>query len=188
MDESQFRKGIRSQDPAAWAELHRRHASQLLRRARSIVSRGGDADDAMGEVWLLAYREAKRYDPSRPPLPWLSKICLRACLTQNRRWSRFLGRPLAGDPEAPPLRTERGHRAAREALRAAIRTLPQRPREVLALRFLFGLSTRDTALVLHLRPSSVRQHAARGAIRLSKGRTAPEFDAWMDILQDEEQL
>lgn len=50
----------------------------------------------------------------------------------------------------------------RQTLRAALRSLPKRQREVIALRYLLGLSEKEVAEMLDISPGTVKTHVRRG--------------------------
>lgn len=58
----------------------RSHALRMLRVPE-------DADDAVQDTFLKAYRALYSFDPGRPVLPWLIRICTNCCidLIRNRR-------------------------------------------------------------------------------------------------------
>jgi RNA polymerase sigma-70 factor (ECF subfamily) len=59
---------------------YRRYAPQLRSAARRIVGNREDADDAIQEAFLAAYRAFARYDGT-DPYPWLHRIATRKALT-----------------------------------------------------------------------------------------------------------
>lgn len=68
--------------------------------------------------------------------------------------------------------------AIRMALVAALRALPRRQREAIALRYLGGLSEREVADALHVSPGTVKTHLHRGiaALRAQLGADTEELD------------
>jgi RNA polymerase sigma-70 factor (ECF subfamily) len=64
--------------------------------------------------------------------------------------------------------------ALRLALAAALRALPRRQREVIALRYLAGLNEGEVAAALGISPGSVRTHIHRGLTAL-RARLDPRF-------------
>ena len=88
---------------------------------------------------------------------------------------RLAAEPASGDaapsPEAALLSDEE-----KEALYGALLRLGERDRLVLGYRFLLGLSERETAAALEIRPGTVKSRTARGLARLrvllAEGATA----------------
>ena len=60
--------------------------------------------------------------------------------------------------------------ARREACRVAIEDLPDREREVVTLRYLFALPTKDIASLLNTSGNAVDQALVRGIERLKRAR------------------
>lgn len=142
-----------------------------LRRATASLLRGPmDPDDALGQTWFQAYKYAASYDPEMPPYSWLVSICTRVCLTQRGRfaglWERI--RRLAGSrPEGYVLDDARID--VEPAIHRALARLPAADREVLTMRYLFGLSSNEVAAVLDASSAAVRQRVLRALKRLADG-------------------
>lgn len=179
IDEVQFREGVRAGDPAAWTELYRRHAHGLARMARRVLASHMDADDAAAEAWLRGYTSAARYDPGRSPYPWLSEICLNVCLSVRRRSRGTETFPGAIEHPAGHEVADESPGEGRDALWAAVASLPSRPKEVVLLRFMYCLPCSEIARVLHVRENTVHQNLARGVAGLREGRSAPELALWL---------
>jgi RNA polymerase sigma factor (sigma-70 family) len=62
----------------------------------------------------------------------------------------------------------------RLALNAALRSLPRRQRQAIALQYLADLSPADVAAVLHISPGSVKTHVHRGLASL-RARLGPNL-------------
>jgi len=124
--EAAFRERLSRQDPAAWNLLASRYQADLIRIAQHFAVGCVDPRNAVGETWLRAFQSARSYDPSRPPLPWLVRICRNVYIDQCRHlgcvrtgWGGFealaapeLARGGGGDPR-PPLRLAAAYDAAR---------------------------------------------------------------------------
>lgn len=162
MDDDTFRQGIRDRDPDVWARLTERYHAVFRRLARRILGVGMDVENAVAEMWYRALRSARRYDASRPPYPWLARICVRTCLNQRKRELRIVhddGEPQGVADPSPP-------GEAREALRDALGALPRRQREVIALRYLFGVSVLEIARLIGRQRKCVEKRITRGLRRL----------------------
>src|SRR5262245_6552469 len=171
--EKQFREGIRARDPACWARLFDTYWEPLYRQVRVLLPVRLDSENALGEVWLRALKAARRYDPSRPPFPWLARICVNVCLNVRRHERRL--RFLSLDPEGPASSGDALRGADRDALRGALRELPRRQAEVLALRFVFGVEPSEIAALLALEESSVKKHLLRGVQSLRELQGTPSL-------------
>ena len=147
-----------------------RYQQPALRVAYAVA--GPDAEDAVQEAFVKAYRSIGRFRPGAPFRPWVLRIVVNEA--RNRRRSagrrerlvlRVAGGRTSGDaapsPEDAVLAGER-HRV----LAAALSTLPDRDREVLALRWFAGLSEAEMATLLECRAGTVKSRLARALARL----------------------
>jgi len=168
-----------------WPELHA-HCYRLLGSVH-------DADDALQDALLRAWRGLPRFDGRRPLRPWLYKIATNVCLDliarRPRRWlPADYGPPGGSGPEqapavwvepypdqqlglpdgcaSPEARYEQ-REAVELAFIAALQHLPAQQRAVLILRDVLGFSASEAAGVLETTPTSVHSalQRARQTIR-----------------------
>jgi RNA polymerase sigma-70 factor (ECF subfamily) len=131
-----------------------------------------EADDAVQDAFVKAYRALGRFRSGSPFRPWLLAIV--ANEARNRRRSAGRRAQLAiragamdasggaaPSPEAAALDHER-----RTELLAALERLPEEHREVLTCRYLLDLSEAETGAALGLRPGTVKSRTSRGLERL----------------------
>ncbi len=147
-------------DPDAFALLYRRY---LHRIHAFTVRRCGDrhlADDITALVFERAWKNIHRVEVGPAGLgPWLYRIAANEVSThfrRNGRKERALER-LAGAPvslAADPADTV-NLRLDLESLRAALDRIPARHHEVIALRYLAGLSPQETAEAMGTTPQVV---------------------------------
>jgi RNA polymerase sigma-70 factor, ECF subfamily len=141
----------------------------LIRRVYAYVAYrvgdGPDAEDVTSEVFERALRYRSSYDPGRgEPLPWLIGIA-RRCID---------GRPLlpivAGSVPSEEAGLDDFEAAAvdRLTLAAAMSTLDQRSRELLALRYGADLSARQIGNILGLQTNAVEVALHRALARLRR--------------------
>jgi RNA polymerase sigma-70 factor, ECF subfamily len=139
----------------------------LIRRVYAYVAYrvgdGPDAEDVTSEVFERAIRYRSTYDPARgAPLPWLIGIA-RRCI-DSRRLTPVPGGAVGseaidtGDLEAAAVE--------RLTLAAAISTLDQRSRELVALRYGADLSARQIGPLLGLQTNAVEVALHRALARL----------------------
>ena len=155
---------------AAYEELVRRHQSVALRAAALIA--GADAPDAVQEAFVKAHVALVRFRADAPFRPWLLRIVANEARNARRAAGRrgTLAVRLAAErgpgdaaqsPEATLLSYE-----DKQRLYDALLSLGERERLVLGYRFLLGLSERETAAALEIRPGTVKSRTARGLGRL----------------------
>jgi RNA polymerase sigma-70 factor (ECF subfamily) len=143
--------------------LYAKHApavkAYILRRARSSV-----ADDLVAEVFVVCWR---RFDEIPvDPLPWLLGVARRALSTQRRTEQRgtALHARLAGAASALSV----AQTPTEPALSGALARLPEQDRELLLLIAWEELSVAQAAVVLDVRPGTVRVRLHRARRRLTK--------------------
>ncbi|HEY1016440.1 MAG TPA: sigma-70 family RNA polymerase sigma factor [Herpetosiphonaceae bacterium] len=130
-------------------------------RLRDIAA----ADDLTAQIFERVLRNFHRYRPERAPFPvWLWTIARRAVQTYAARQRLIRWLPLAGAAERPS-----GHspeeivlaRLDQQALVAAFATLSAREQDLVALKFVGGLTNRQIAAVAGLSESNVGTIVAR---------------------------
>jgi RNA polymerase sigma-70 factor, ECF subfamily len=154
-----------------------------------------DPSDVVQETLAEAAAQLSRYLQERPlPFyPWLRQMAQRRLIDLNRRHVQArrrtvtreeavgglpdqsalaLAERLFGRTSSPSARLHRQER--RDRVRAAFASLPEADREVLILRILEGLPTRETAAVLAMSEVAVRSRQVRALERL-KARLGPDF-------------
>jgi len=162
-----LRRGIRNCDMAAWERFALDYHVTLCRQAARILPRHMDPEDAAGETWRRALAAARTYDPRRSPYPWLARICVNVCLEQRRRERRSI-RWLAG------FRAERCGRPRSQPpseaseVNQALLELTPREREIITLRYVFNVSPDEIAILLRMKPETVRRTRRRGMAHLRK--------------------
>ena len=181
-EEARLVERLRARDEEAYEELVRRFGARLLATARHFLPRTEDAQDAVQEAFLSAFRGLDRFRGGCRLSTWLHRIVVNAALMKLRGASR---RPETPIEDYLPRFDETGHHAApveewnvspegallsretSERVRAAIEALPVSYRAVLVLRDIEELSTEETAQVLSLTRTAVkvRLHRARLALR-----------------------
>jgi RNA polymerase sigma-70 factor (ECF subfamily) len=146
--------------------LFREHAAAVHAYARRRTD-GASADDAVGEVFGIAWRRIA--EVPEPALPWLL-ACARRVLANQRRGERRAGalRSRLAANAAPRSAMPEGD----GALRAALSGLRSRDREILLLTAWEGLGPAEAAAVLGCsrRTVAVRLHRARRRLEAALAR------------------
>jgi RNA polymerase sigma factor (sigma-70 family) len=139
----------------------------LLRRVHAYVAYrigpGPEAEDVTGETFARAVRYRESYDAAKgDPLSWLIGIasrCVDDAVAQRR--------PEVGEPPPAPADGELEHRTIEVlTLKTALRRLPPRDRELIALRYGADLTTRELASQLDLEPNAAGVALHRALARL----------------------
>ena len=187
--EQRLLEAARSGDADAFRRLIEAHRAELHAHCYRMLGSPHDADDALQETRLRAWRGLSGFESGRPLRPWLYRIATNVCLdafAKQRprpadrpgpaRWRPGWGQPahartrwLEPYPDAvedgyasPEARYER-HEAVELAFVAALQHLPPRQRAVLILRDVLGFSAREVARCLETTVASVNGALQRAA-------------------------
>jgi RNA polymerase sigma-70 factor, ECF subfamily len=154
------------------------HLDDVYTLARYLLRGASDADDAVQECYLRAFRH---FDTFRggPVKPWLFAILRNVCHAAYAGNVRLVFTAETGEPQAAPMWREDAdtpeqallRRHDSDTMRRLIGELPAEFREVIVLREINDLSYRDIATVIEAPIGTVmsRLARARGLLR----------DAWM---------
>jgi RNA polymerase sigma-70 factor (ECF subfamily) len=170
LEERELVRRARRGDEHAFAELIRMHQEIAFRIAYLIA--GNEAEDAVQDGVLKAWRALGRFRPDAPFRPWLLRIVANEARNRRRSSGRRAALVLraeredvsggaAPSPEAAVLAADE-----RERLLTALETLPDDARLVLACRYLLELSEAETAAALGVRRGTVKSRASRALDRL----------------------
>jgi RNA polymerase sigma-70 factor (ECF subfamily) len=169
------RKAARG-DSDAFGQLIERYGLAARRAARAILRDDDDADDAVQEGMLAAWRAIDRYDPARPFRPWLMRIVVNAALDSRRRSRVRHAEPIVDSLESGGLGPDRRAEAAllRTKLQAGLAALPERQRIALVLFDAEGWGHAEIATALGVPEGTVRSYVfhARRAMRKALGTLA----------------
>lgn len=156
-------------DGDAFGELVERYGLSARRVARAVLGQGDDADDAVQDGFIAAWRAIDRFDQGRSFRPWLMRIVANAALDLLRR--RKVRRATAV-PETIESRGVSPDRAAegsllRDRLKVALLELPERQRIAVVLFDAEGYGHADIAEILGVPEGTVRSYVfhARRALR-----------------------
>jgi len=165
---------LRAGDPDAFETLARRERPRMLAVARRVLRVEADAEDAVQDALIAAYRALPYFQASARLSTWLHRIVVNAALmrlrAQRRRRESLLDD--LGDGERPAELAATFDDASEEAetrtmVRAAIARLPEHYRRVIQLRDLQGCDTATTAAHEGIAPDALkmRLHRARAGLR-----------------------
>lgn len=155
------------------------HLDELYTLARYLMRSASEADDAVQECYLRAFRHFETFRGG-PIKPWLMAILRNVCLATHAGGGRLVyaesddkATPVwHEDAETPEQSVLRRH--ASETMRRLIGELPAEFREVIVLREINELSYRDIAAVIEAPIGTVMSRLARGRELLRKAWLAAE--------------
>ena len=160
-------------DARAFEMLMRRYNRMLFRTARAILRDDAEAEDALQEAYLQAYRSLASFRAEAKLSTWLARIVANEALMRLRKHARradIVPMQSADTPEveqvmetdtdnAPEMRAARGE--MRRLLETQIDALPETYRTVFMLRAVEELSAEETAEVLDIPAATVRTRLFR---------------------------
>jgi RNA polymerase sigma-70 factor (ECF subfamily) len=156
-------------DGDAFGALVDRYGLAARRVARAVLGPGDDADDAVQDGMIAAWRALDRFDSARSFRPWLMRIVANASLDLLRR--RKVRRAVAV-PETVVSGGISADRLAegalvRDRLKGALLELPERQRVAVVLFDAEGYSHAEIAGILGVPEGTVRSYVfhARRALR-----------------------
>jgi RNA polymerase sigma-70 factor (ECF subfamily) len=164
---------VRAGDTHLFEVLIRRYNQRLFRAARAILQNDADAEDAIQQAYLNAYRHLDQFGGRARFSTWLTRIAVYEALSRRRRTrdkpigsgdDEQIERAMsaAPDPERQTYAAELG-----ALLESALATLPRGYRSVFMLREVDGLNTAETAQELGMSEGAVktRLHRARDLLQ-----------------------
>jgi RNA polymerase sigma-70 factor (ECF subfamily) len=174
-------------DPVAFTVMMRRHNQSLYRAARSILKDDAEAEDAVQEAYMQAYRSLGSFRGDAKLSTWLIRIAVNEAIARARKRRRRAEvihldgdavpegeTPEATMNQATPEQPEQSARRAetRRLLENKIDALPDAFRTVFVLRAIEDLSVEETAHTLGIPEATVRSRffRARGLLREALAR------------------
>jgi RNA polymerase sigma-70 factor (ECF subfamily) len=169
-------------DPAQFEALMRRHNQVLFRTARAILRDDAEAEDAVQEAYVQAYRSLGDFRGEAQLSTWLARIVVNEALMRLRKQKRRAeivpmqpSATLEALQEIPAIDMGQGPETSaarsemRRLLEAQIDALPDIYRTVFVLRAVEELSVDETAAILGIPASTVRTRffRARSLLRES---------------------
>ena len=159
-------------ETAAFEALMRRHNRMMFRTARAILRDDAEAEDALQEAYMAAYRSLGSFRAEARFSTWLARIVANEALMRLRKQTRRASivpiqasaksdevENVAAETEKPEAFAERAE--MRRLLEAQIDALPEDYRTVFMLRAVEELSAEETADVLGIPAATVRTRLFR---------------------------
>ena len=167
----------RAGDERAFVELTSPHRRALHVHCYRLLGSLHDADDAMQEALLRAWRGIERYEPRAPVRAWLYRITTNVCLRmlEHRARDRAIAIDAQLEPYPDPVAPAASEPAARVesdeavglAFIAAMQLLTPKQRVVLVLRDVLDWSAREVAELLGDSEAAVNSAVQRARARMA---------------------
>jgi RNA polymerase sigma-70 factor (ECF subfamily) len=187
LPDTEIARRVAAGDRDAFELLMRRYNQTLYRTARSILKDDAEAEDAVQDAYMLAYRAIGAFRGDAKLSTWLIRIVVNEAIARSRKRSRRAEIiQLSGEPEADANGGEENmdeatpeqpeHAAVRAQTRRLLETkidaLPEVFRTVFVLRALEELTVDETAASLGIPAATVRTRffRAKGLLREALAR------------------
>jgi RNA polymerase sigma-70 factor (ECF subfamily) len=146
-----------------FADFYRASKDSCLRAVTAVTGDRELAEEQVAEAFTRAWMSWDKVRRHAAPRAWVVRTALNLGVSWWRRRRREV--PLADHDSAAPAAAGDG---VDPALIAALRRLPTRQREVLALRIFLDLDTETTAKVIGIAPGTVMAHLSRAIAALRR--------------------
>jgi RNA polymerase sigma-70 factor (ECF subfamily) len=193
-DDASLAARIAGHDQRAFEALMRRYNTKLFRVARAILRDDAEAEDALQDAYLDAYRHISDFRGGSSLATWLTRIVVNHALMRLRkqRRDRVVVSIAGDDPRACPeseLPDERTETPADAALRSEVRRLLERRiddlplsfRTVFVMREVEEMTVEETADALGIPSSTVRTRLFRARALLRGALARDVDDATIDV-------
>ena len=189
-DDAALAARVASGDTAAFERLMRLHNRRLYRLARATLGNEADAEEALQDAYLNAFRAIGRFRGESSLATWLSRVVLHECLERVRRQGRrssivqlvssdaderveheFMSQPSPG--ATPHDHAERSE--IRALLERRLDQLPEAFRTVFVLRGVEEMDVSEVAGCLGIPDATVRSRFFRARSMLRE-LLAQDFD------------
>jgi RNA polymerase sigma-70 factor (ECF subfamily) len=215
MTESEVLQAAQAGDEVAYGQLVAPLRSELHAHCYRMLGSNADADDAVQEALLRAWRGLPGFEARSSVRSWLYRIATNVCLSLSQHSSKrvlpidfgpaadphearrvpiaesvwvepyALGSQVMPDTGSPEARYE--HRESIElAFVAALQYLPASQRATLILRDVLGFSAAETADMLETTPTSVNSSLQRAHKAVDERLPARSQQATLAALGDDE--
>ncbi|BBQ00928.1 RNA polymerase sigma factor (plasmid) [Burkholderia sp. SFA1] len=186
-DDMSLARRIAEGDRSAFELMMRRHNRRLYRLARATLRNHAEAEDALQDAYLHAYRSMSQFRGDARLSTWLSRLVLNECFARLRRSARrqnvipIVDAPdyaehadaMTAHADAPDEALARAQ--VRALLERKLDELPELFRMVFVLRSIEEMSVEETAQCLRIPEATVRSRHFR-ARSLLRESLAQAFD------------
>jgi len=157
---------VLSGDVEAYARLVDRHYDRCARVAARILGNREDAEEAVQDAFLRAFRALDEYEDRERFAAWLARILVNQCRTMLARTRRREAVFLDVTPPEAALAVDAGASGAWPELDQALAKLPDEQREALVLKYADDLTYEEMARITGAGESALKMRVQRAFVRL----------------------
>lgn len=142
-----------------------------LGQAFRMLQDRGEAEDVVQEAMLKLWKQAPDWQHGQAQVStWMYRVIANLCMDRFRRRKRGIDLEDIVDPvdDRPSIAARMQEQSRMQALSEALRSLPDRQAQAVALRHLEGLSNPEVAKVMETSIEAVESLTARGKRTLAK--------------------
>ena len=164
-------------DPRGFDEIVAAHQQRVTRLAYRLLGWSDDVEDIVQEVFLSVLQSLPRFRGDSRLSTWITRITVNKCRSFKRRRVlrlRSLPRLVEDARRKFTVTTETKSTSRHAEIRDAVRSLPQKYREPIVLRYFEELSVAEVADALGLTAGAVEVRLSRARGRL-KVKLSKEF-------------
>ncbi len=152
----------------AFALLVDRYKERIFALVYAKVGQFQDAEDLTQDIFLEAYKNLstlRRWDNF---YPWLYSIASNQCKNFHRAQKRQVATALLAEPDENHRIDVDAHseKLTNERVHDALASLPEMHRQVLVLRYMTGMKSKEIAETLRVSPNAINQRLMRARAKL----------------------
>jgi RNA polymerase sigma-70 factor (ECF subfamily) len=152
--------------------LMRRYNQRLFRATRAILKDEAEAEDVMQDAYVRAYANLSGFRGESSFATWLTRIAVHEALARARRRGLVESieerDELSASPRIPNPERVTAERELKAALETLVDALPLSYRSVFVLRYVEGLSVKETAQCLEISEEATKMRALRARALLRR--------------------
>lgn len=176
-EEAEIRRRWAGGDENAMAALLSLYQRQIYAFVRRWIGSEAEAEELTQEVFLVAFRRRKDYDPARSVRPWLYGIALNICRNYRRAGARrehtqdhpVEGTPMWNEPGATANPEEEAFKQENIArVQGLLAQLSEADRSLLLLRHCQGMTYAELKETYGVAETVLKMRASRALARLRK--------------------
>ena len=170
-----FQQGVFRTKEEEFSDIVERYSDPAYRIALRMLQNAADAEDAVQEAFISAYRSFSNFKGQSKVTTWLYRIVVNACLMKIRKeksranyltetgYDDAVVHDWRNDPEKAAMNAE-----LRDVLQTGLGRLCPEFRAVIVLRDVQGLSSQEAAEVLDITVASIKSRLHRARVLLRK--------------------